>query len=53
VYANTDPPRVICTDANYLGQLERGRIRWPQDPDRRAGFRAVLGVTTDAELGFR
>jgi hypothetical protein len=53
VYANTDPPRVICTDANYVGQLERGRIRWPQDPDRRAGFRAVLGVTKDAELGFR
>ena len=53
VYANTDPPRVIVTDANYVGQLEWGRIRWPQDPDRRAGFRAVLGVTNDAELGFR
>jgi hypothetical protein len=53
VYENTDPPRVIATDANYVGQLERGRIRWPQDPDRRAGFRAVLGVTNDAELGFR
>jgi len=33
--------------------LEQGRIRWPQDPLRRAGFRAVLGVKTDAELGFR
>ena len=30
-----------------------GRIRWPQDPDRRAGFRAVLEVAKDAELGFR
>jgi hypothetical protein len=53
VYDNTDPPRVISTDANYVGQLERGRIRWPQDADRRAGFRAVLGVAKDAELGFR
>ena len=33
--------------------MEQGRIRWPQDPLRRAGFRAVLGVKTDAELGFR
>jgi hypothetical protein len=53
VYDNTKPRRVIATDANYVGQLERGRIRWPQDPDRRAGFRAVLGAATDAELGFR
>jgi hypothetical protein len=53
VYDNTTPPRVIATDANYVGQLERGRIRWPQDPDRRAGFRAVLGADTDADVGFR
>ncbi|MDQ3763582.1 MAG: XRE family transcriptional regulator [Actinomycetota bacterium] len=53
VYDNTNPRRVIATDANYVGQLERGRIRWPQDPDRRAGFRAVLGAATDAQLGFR
>ncbi|MGH3549100.1 MAG: XRE family transcriptional regulator [Pseudonocardiaceae bacterium] len=53
VYDNTNPPRVIATDANYVGQLERGRIRWPQDRDRRAGLRAVLGVPTDADLGFR
>lgn len=53
VYENTTPPKILGTDANYLGQLERGRIRWPQDPDRRAGFRAVLGAATDAELGFR
>ncbi|MDQ3153957.1 MAG: XRE family transcriptional regulator [Actinomycetota bacterium] len=45
--------RVIELDANYIGKLEQGRIRWPQVPDRRAGFRAVLGVATDAELGFR
>jgi hypothetical protein len=53
VYGNTNPPRIIATDANYVGQLERGKIRWPQDRDRRAGFRAVLGVSTDVELGFR
>lgn len=53
VYENTTPRKVIATDANYVGQLERGRIRWPQDPDRRAGFRAVLSAATDAELGFR
>ncbi|HEX2296941.1 MAG TPA: XRE family transcriptional regulator, partial [Pseudonocardiaceae bacterium] len=45
--------RVLELDANYVGKLEQGRIRWPQDPQRRAGFRAVLGVATDAELGFR
>lgn len=53
MYEHTKNHRVIETDANYVGQLERSKIRWPQDPDRRAGFRAVLGVTTDAELGFR
>jgi len=52
VYANTDPPRTIDVTADYVGQLERGRFWWPQDPDRRAGLRAVLSVETDAELGF-
>lgn len=45
-----------CTvelDANYIGKLEQGAIRWPRDGDRRAGLRAVLGANTDAELGFR
>lgn len=45
--------RTVELDANYIGKLEQGVIRWPQDPDRRAGFRAVLGARTDAELGFR
>jgi hypothetical protein len=40
-------------DGNYIGKLEQGRIRWPQDPNRRAALRAVLGVETDAELGLR
>jgi hypothetical protein len=53
VYANTTPPRIMALSANYVGKLENGTIGWPQDPDRRAGFRAVLGVRTDAELGFR
>ena len=33
--------RVLELDANYIGKLEQGRIRWPQDPQRRAAFRAV------------
>lgn len=39
--------------ANYIGKLEKGVFHWPQDSDRREAFRAVLGVATDAELGFR
>jgi hypothetical protein len=53
VFEHTDPPRVIALDANYVGKLEQGIIRWPQDPVRRAAFRAVLNVRTDTELGFR
>jgi hypothetical protein len=53
VYANTTPHRVIELDANYIGKLERGTIKWPQDFDVRKGFREVLGAKTDAELGFR
>ena len=51
VFEHTQNHRVIELDANYVGKLEQGAIRWPQDPVRRAGFRAILGVTTDAELG--
>ncbi|MFN2495085.1 MAG: hypothetical protein ABR608_04145 [Pseudonocardiaceae bacterium] len=53
VFEHTPNHRVVELDGNYVAKLERGVIRWPQDADRRAGFRAVLGVTTDAELGFR
>lgn len=53
VYEHTEDHRVIELDANYIGKLEQGTIYWPRDPDRRTGFRAVLGVETDAELGFR
>ena len=53
VFEHTEDHRVIELDANYIGKLEQGAIRWPQDPDRRAAFRAVLDMATDAELGFR
>jgi hypothetical protein len=43
--------RVSVMDAHYVARLERGIRRYPKD-DYRAAFRAVLGVTTDAELGF-
>jgi hypothetical protein len=38
-------------DATYIGKLERGVHRWPQRQYRLA-FRAVLGVASDAQLGF-
>lgn len=50
VYRETG--RMIQLSANYIGKLERGVFRWP-NADYRAGLRSVLGVTTDAELGFR
>jgi transcriptional regulator with XRE-family HTH domain len=37
--------------ANWVGQLERGKIRWPGKVSREA-LRAILGVSTDAALGF-
>lgn len=43
--------RVVELDANYVGKLERGVIRWPCR-DYRDAFRAVLGAATDAALGF-
>lgn len=38
-------------DANYVGKLERGDIRWPRD-DYRAALRVVLRIGSDEELGF-
>ena len=38
-------------DDNYIGKLERGIIRWPQSSYREA-LRAVLGASTDGQLGF-
>jgi hypothetical protein len=43
--------RMVELDASYFGKLERGVIRWPNELYREA-LRAVLEVSTDAELGF-
>lgn len=52
IYDNTRSRRVAELDGNYVGKLERGVIRWPQE-DYRTGLRAVLGVRSDTDLGFR
>lgn len=46
-----DTGRRGSLDATYVGKLERGEHRWPQDAYRQA-FRAVLGADSDAALGF-
>lgn len=38
-------------DAHSVARYERGYVRWP-GAHYRSGLRGVLGVTTDAELGF-
>ncbi len=38
-------------DAKYIGKLERGVYRWPNELYRQA-FRHVLKVSTDGEIGF-
>ncbi|MGH3885994.1 MAG: XRE family transcriptional regulator [Pseudonocardiaceae bacterium] len=43
--------KIVALNANYLGKLERGHIRWPSKLYREA-LRAILGVPTDAALGF-
>ncbi|MGQ0719616.1 MAG: helix-turn-helix domain-containing protein [Pseudonocardiales bacterium] len=43
--------KMVELSANYIGQLERGKIRWPGKVYREA-LRAILGVSTDAALGF-
>lgn len=43
--------KTVEIDANYIGKLERGVIRWPGALYREA-LRAVLVVSTDAALGF-
>ncbi|MCM3922236.1 hypothetical protein ND748_11280 [Frankia sp. AiPs1] len=44
--------RTVVIDDHYIGKLERGVIRWPQE-NYRAALRAILRVPSDAELGFR
>jgi hypothetical protein len=41
-----------AVDAQHVGRWERGNNQWPASR-YRAALRAVLGVATDAELGFR
>jgi len=43
--------KMLEHSANWVGQLERGKIRWPGKVSREA-LRAILGVPTDAALGF-
>ncbi|PWW58402.1 helix-turn-helix domain-containing protein [Actinokineospora spheciospongiae] len=43
--------KVVAIDGNYVGKLERGKIRWPRAEYREA-LRSILGVRTDAALGF-
>jgi transcriptional regulator with XRE-family HTH domain len=43
--------KMLEHSANWVGQLERGKIRWPGKVSREA-LRAILGVSTDAALGF-
>lgn len=42
---------LVEMDANYVGKLERGVIRWPGKLYREA-LRAVLNAPSDAALGF-
>jgi tetratricopeptide (TPR) repeat protein len=43
--------REFAIDANYVGKLERGQIRWPH-AEYRDGFGSVLGAASPAKLGF-
>ncbi len=43
--------KMLEHSANWVGQIERGKIRWPSIVSREA-LRAILGVSTDAALGF-
>src|SRR5262249_43253906 len=43
--------KMVVVSANYIGQLERGKIRWPGKLYREA-FRAILSVSKDSALGF-
>ncbi|MGH3770704.1 MAG: XRE family transcriptional regulator [Pseudonocardiaceae bacterium] len=50
VWEHHDNKEVLAS-AGYIGQIERGTIRWPGKLYREA-FRAILGVPTDSKLGF-
>lgn len=44
--------KVYDLDRHQIARYERGAVRWPCAP-YRSGFRAVLRVSSDVELGFR
>ena len=41
--------KILYHSASWVGQIERGIIRWPSKASREA-LRAILGVPTDAAL---
>ncbi|HWR47376.1 MAG TPA: XRE family transcriptional regulator, partial [Pseudonocardiaceae bacterium] len=43
--------KITEASANYIGQVERGDIRWPCKLYREA-FREIFGVSADSDLGF-
>ncbi len=43
--------KTLYHSVSWVGQLERGKIRWPSKVSREA-LRAILGVSSDAALGF-
>ncbi|MGH3718171.1 MAG: XRE family transcriptional regulator [Pseudonocardiaceae bacterium] len=50
VYDHHDK-KMTEASANYIGQVESGKIRWPSKLYREA-FREIFSVPTDADLGF-
>lgn len=42
---------VLAPDKSWVGKLERGEITWPRASAREA-LRAILGASSDADLGF-
>ncbi|MFY1633133.1 helix-turn-helix domain-containing protein [Solwaraspora sp. WMMB335] len=54
VVRHGDPERAAraAFDANHVGKIETGRVRYPDNELRRA-LRSVLKVNSDEELGFR
>ena len=51
LYPNHKNRSVLYVDARWVGKLERGEIRWPNE-ERRAALRDVFGVDTDTDLGL-
>jgi len=45
------PQQEVELNANYIGKIEQGVIRWPNALSREA-FRVIFGVSKGSELGF-